>query len=148
MILISHRGNLNGPSPKDENRIYYIEKAIKAGFDVEIDLWIYNKELFLGHDTPQYPVSLDWLLKHDDKLWIHCKNLECLEYMNSYSFMGLNYFFHESDEATLTSMGYMWCYPGNYINEGITVCLKHNDIPEYVKGVCSDEIIKYEKENS
>ena len=143
MLLISHRGNLNGSSIKDENRPYYIEKAIEKGFDVEIDLWLYQNELFLGHDVPQYPINLDWLRKNDEKLWIHCKNLECLEYMNSYSFMGLNYFYHEKDEATLTSMGYIWCYPDNYIKDGITVCLDYKDVPSYIKGVCSDEIEKY-----
>ena len=148
MILISHRGNLNGSKPQDENRIYYIEKAIQKGFDVEIDLWVYQNELFLGHDEPQYLTSLDWLKTHSSKLWIHCKNLECLEIMNSFSFKKLNYFFHENDEATITSKGDIWCYPGNYINNGVTVCLQYETIPSYIKGICSDEILKYEKENT
>ena len=35
MILISHRGNLNGKKVDEENSPKYIEKALKEGFDVE-----------------------------------------------------------------------------------------------------------------
>ena len=40
MILISHRGNINGRSFKDENQPTYIDTAISAGYDVEIDILI------------------------------------------------------------------------------------------------------------
>ena len=43
MILISHRGNINGPS-KDENNPIRIEDVILQGYDVEIDLRILNSE--------------------------------------------------------------------------------------------------------
>ena len=38
MILISHRGNVNGKLPNRENTISYIKEAIAKGFDVEIDI--------------------------------------------------------------------------------------------------------------
>ena len=38
MILISHRGNLDGKELSFENRPDYIDKAIRHGFDVEIDI--------------------------------------------------------------------------------------------------------------
>ena len=50
MILISHRGNLNGPKPLMENSPAYIEIAIKKNFHVEIDVWIKKNNLYLGHD--------------------------------------------------------------------------------------------------
>ena len=34
MILISHRGNLNGVNVKKENSVDYIEEALDQGFDV------------------------------------------------------------------------------------------------------------------
>ena len=37
MFFISHRGNLNGPNKKKENKIDYINKALKKKFDVEND---------------------------------------------------------------------------------------------------------------
>ena len=52
MILISHRGNLNGKMPQNENHPDYIDEAIHAGYDVEVDVWMIDNELFLGHDEP------------------------------------------------------------------------------------------------
>ena len=43
MILISHRGNLNGKSNM-ENRPGHINKALWQGFDVEIDVWYIDDE--------------------------------------------------------------------------------------------------------
>ena len=39
MILISHRGNIDGPNPKLENSPEYIQLAMEKGFDVEVDVW-------------------------------------------------------------------------------------------------------------
>ena len=38
MILIAHRGNVNGKNPERENTIEYIEEAIKKGYHCEIDI--------------------------------------------------------------------------------------------------------------
>ena len=38
----------------------------------------------------------------------------------------------------LNNKNYEWIMP-----TGITVCLDHKDVPNYIKGVCSDEIEKY-----
>ena len=59
MKIISHRGNLTGPNPIRENSIDYIEEAIAEGFDVEVDLWVDDNECYLGHDDPQYFVTMN-----------------------------------------------------------------------------------------
>ena len=46
MFFISHRGNINGPEPKNENKIEYINEAMSKNFDVEIDLW-FEKKIFI-----------------------------------------------------------------------------------------------------
>ena len=43
MFYISHRGNLKGPDRQNENKIEYINNALKKNFDVEIDLWFVKK---------------------------------------------------------------------------------------------------------
>ncbi len=43
MILISHRGNINGKNEIRENSIFYIMEALSMGFDVEIDVWNVDK---------------------------------------------------------------------------------------------------------
>ena len=47
MKIISHRGNLEGRIPEDENNPDYIHEAIESGFDVEIDLWLYENGFYL-----------------------------------------------------------------------------------------------------
>ena len=144
MILISHRGNTNGPNPKDENKPEYIDKTILAGFDVEIDLWLNNYNFFLGHDLPQYKISIEWLKDRSEKLWIHCKNLESISFLTNKKF-NLNFFWHDVDKYTLTSKGFIWTYPSQH-SEFNTICV----LPEKfgVKnfkcdGICSDFILNY-----
>ena len=38
MILISHRGNLEGKNPEKENSPIYVLQALSKGFDVEVDI--------------------------------------------------------------------------------------------------------------
>lgn len=107
MKIICHRANINGPS-LTENSPLEIEKCIFLGFDVEVDVWKINNQLFLGHDIPQYKIELKFLENYSNNLWIHCKNLEVFSFLLSYD---LNIFFHEGDEYTLTSKKYIWTYP-------------------------------------
>jgi hypothetical protein len=108
MKLISHRGNTNGPRPDMENSPKYIIEAIKHGYDVEVDIWAY-KQIWLGHDGPEYPCPLKFLFKYKDKLWIHCKNLDALNIL--LNFKELNIFWHQNDDYTLTSHGFIWTFP-------------------------------------
>ena len=42
MLYISHRGNLEGVNPKDENRPDYVINALNNNFHVEVDTWLYK----------------------------------------------------------------------------------------------------------
>jgi len=144
MILISHRGNLNGKILEKENHPDYIDAAIKEGFDVEIDVWFNDGVLYLGHDVIQYQISSDWLKQRIGELWIHCKNIDAIEWFNQYG-QNFNYFWHQEDTVTLTSKAYIWAYPGNQpIERSIAVLpeLKKDNISKCM-GICSDYIIKY-----
>ena len=61
MILISHRGNLNGKDIENENNPLYIDRALGKGYDVEIDVWYNGGIWYLGHDEPTYPIKLEYL---------------------------------------------------------------------------------------
>jgi len=143
MILISHRGNTNGKLPSAENRPDYIDEAIGFGFDVEIDVWLIDGVIFLGHDEPQYGITQQWLNERVDKLWIHCKNVEALEWFNIIG--RFNYFWHEEDTATLTSKLFIWAYPGKQpIKCSIAVMPEiYNDDVTQCVGICSDVIQNY-----
>ena len=142
MILISHRGNLTGRIPNNENHPNYIDEAINAGFDVEIDMWWVDGRIYLGHDEPTYEVDNEWLVDRVDKLWIHCKNVELLNWIRSTI---LHYFWHEEDTVTLTSKQYMWAYPGKQPIIGSIAVMPeiHNENISKCVGVCSDYINNY-----
>lgn len=101
-ILISHRGNIDGPIIARENSPDYIDEAIADGYDVEIDVRMAYVDgawsLFLGHDTPDYPVTFEWLLKRRDKLWIHTKDFKSLDMLIS---LGLRVFYHQLEAHTI-----------------------------------------------
>ena len=150
MILIAHRGNINGKIEKFENNPNYIDSAIEQGYDVEIDVWYHQHEFWLGHDEPSYEVSLKWLTDRKDSLWIHCKDLisiDMLRELQIHNKVDLNYFFHDEDDCTITSKGDLWVYPGKQpVKNSIAVMPEwHRDDVSLCKGICSDNIIKYKK---
>lgn len=136
MIIISHRGNLDGSKPECENNPTYIQRALDRGFDVEVDVWHLDGKFLLGHDAPTYPVDRYWF--RGKPLWCHAKNQEALEKMLVMP-EGITCFWHEIDKMTLTSDGFLWMYPENHSHLGITVWLgkPEGDIPQMC-GVCTD----------
>ena len=147
MILISHRGNINGKDESKENKPSYIVDAIRKGYNVEVDFWYDNGKFVLGHDEPQYTIPLNFIENYYRYLWIHCKNYDALSKLIEIDRGGIyfNYFWHDTDDVIITSKGYMWANPGTYIEGSIAV------MPEQKKdeikgrlGVCSDYIINYE----
>jgi hypothetical protein len=142
MILIAHRANMDGRDSEQENRPECVEKAIKEGFDVEIDVWRMNYKFFLGHSVPQYEVSSSWLFKREGNLWIHCKNIEAMSILLPTS---IHCFWHEKDVITLTSKKYIWAYPGKQPIAGSIAVLPeiHKDDISVCAGICSDVIARY-----
>lgn len=138
--IISHRGNLAGRIPERENTLDYIDEAIEAGFDVEIDLWFHEGKFFLGHDGPDTEVQLQHLIDRVFALWVHAKNLDVVTHLLQTE---LHWFWHDKDVMTLTSEGIPWAQPGQFVPGGITVEFSRKDIPEYALGVCTDNPIDY-----
>jgi hypothetical protein len=145
MILISHRGNISGPNPEQENRPEYIAESLKQGYDVEIDVWFKDNKFMLGHDEPQYEFPFELIDQAYPKLWIHCKNIDALSKLNELDPNGskVNYFWHENDLGVLTSKSYIWST--NLINNGILVMPELFDRQpiETTMGICSDYIKNY-----
>ena len=149
MKLIAHRGNINGPNPDRENTECYILEALSHGFMAEVDVWVINNQFYLGHDRAEYQTSLNFLA--NDNLICHAKNLAALERLLKF---GIHCFYHQNDDATLTSRGIPWLYPGNLCDLSIIVMPEWESINygsqtwlEYITniecyGVCTDYPIK------
>lgn len=137
---IAHRGNLDGPNEERENSLDYLWEALTKGFQIEVDVWMKRGQLMLGHDHPQYPINIGFLLAPGR--WCHAKNIGAMEILLQ---SGAHCFWHRDDAITLTSRGFVWTYPGTQLIAN-SVCLLLNK-PESIEwtnaiGVCSDYVAK------
>jgi hypothetical protein len=141
MKIISHRGNLNGPDPENENTLKSIFLALEKGFDIEIDTWVIDNLIYFGHDKPTTIIEEKIISQIGNNGWFHCKNLEALTLLSKFD-NNINYFYHNQDDFTLTNKNYIWTYPEKPISErSIMVNL---DVPKLTNykilpaGICSD----------
>lgn len=136
MITISHRGNVNGRDLNAENSPHQIITVLNRGFDCEVDLWYFDGSFFLGHDKPTYPAGHKLLLTKG--LWIHCKNLAALERVPRCT----NFFWHQNDDFTLTSHGYIWTFPKKEVGKRSVIVDNNKGWRSKYDcyGVCSDYI--------
>jgi len=153
MIIISHRGNLDGPDPSRENNPDYIDETISLGFDVEVDVRVIDKKFYLGHDDAHHHISMKWLVERKDSLWIHCKNVEALDFLSGMSIIDFHYFWHDNDKYTLTSKGMGWVLVGQIPFKNSIIVLP--ELVDYycnydrivnTKGICTDKPLFYQKE--
>tara|TARA_B100000073_G_scaffold209305_1_gene173667 strand:+ start:55 stop:480 length:426 start_codon:yes stop_codon:yes gene_type:complete len=140
MYLISHRGNLNGIQKDKENEPKYIISAIDKGFDVEVDVRFENNKFFLGHDHNQFEINKEFLL--NKKIWCHAKTSEALFALDE---IKAHFFWHQEDDYTITSKGYIWTYPGKkLLSKSICVLPEKANYKEInCLGICSDFIERY-----
>jgi len=148
MKFISHRGNTVGRHKIYENSPSTIESVIIQGYNVEVDVWEMNKELYLGHDEPVWPVTLEFFKSNYDKLLIHCKDdaslftLSCIPVLELFS--------HADDKFTLSSKGKILIHPHTVTTyrKGILIMpeMSHYTVDEILQfdGIVSDNIKFYE----
>jgi len=140
MIIISHRGNLYGPDKENENKPEQIQKVLNLGYYVEIDVWMADNKLYLGHDYPQYETNLSFL-KSNDRIICHAKNIDALEIL---IIEDIHCFSHDQDDVVLTSKNWLWVYPNKKITKN-SICvlpeLCDNPIND-CKGICTDYVYK------
>jgi hypothetical protein len=141
MLLIAHRGNLNGPDPEHENTNEALWKAWGKGFHVEADVWCVENTLYLGHDKPHQP--LDTSLLAEACMWWHAKNPEALAKLLEWN---AHCFFHEADTIVLTSRRFLWVHQDsrNFRHPKAVLVIPNPEYRVYnVHGVCTDYPIKY-----
>ena len=146
MKIISHRGCENGPNKKIENKPDQINKMLKEGFDVEVDVFSDKLgNLYLGHDTLVHKVGIDFLKRPG--LWCHAKDAMALSIMIENN---IHCFWHQEDEFTITSQKYIWAYPGKHTSGKNTIMLyperyEEEDCYKYF-GICTDYPYRFLKE--
>ncbi len=142
MIIIAHRGNLNGID-ENEHSPLNILRCLKSELDVEIDAHWYNDELWMGHDKPVYKCPPSYLTnKH---IWFHAKDLESLEFLVK---INAHVFWQQKDEYTITSKGFLWAFSNQHVTSDICIhaslTKSHpyspvmKDISPTCYGICTD----------
>lgn len=148
MRVISHRGNTLGPNPTKENDPAYLQEAVDLGYDVEVDIWYHDGQLFTGHDGPSYLLDDKTFRNLVSRAWFHCKNVEALEYFDRH-FLRPNFFWHQDDDYAMTSWGYVWTYPHmRPTSRSIAVLPEifnaNRDELDQFWGVCTDYCVEYD----
>jgi hypothetical protein len=155
-IYYAHRGNVDGPDPSSENSPDQIDKAISLGFRVEVDVWSYEDtggvRFWLGHDGPQYLVEDSFFAARINKLLLHAKNRDVLEFLlkNKKEY---NVFWHDKDNYAITSNGTVISNVGLepvtggiiMLPENVNIIDRINLLLKYEKhsAICTDYPIKF-----
>lgn len=141
MMLIAHRGNLFGPKEQFENDPDYLIQAIKTGCMVEADVRGKDGWLYFGHDEMQYEMPEDYFEVYGAMTIFHAKNLEAMDILMD---LKAHWFFHDTDDYTITSYGYVWAYPGMPVTNSVRYIVVNKDaiaVPDKsdkIAGICSD----------
>ena len=149
--FICHRGNLERKELANENNPNLLDMRIADGYDVELDVWYKNNELFLGHDNPEYPITFEWLMQSSKK-YIHTKDASTLEYLllrcgkEGYN---PNIFYHTDEHYSLTTRNHIIVLPGQEIIEGsVNMMPEMSPTPKDTRqafAVCSDSLSNFSK---
>ncbi|NYZ17818.1 hypothetical protein HL658_35195 [Azospirillum sp. RWY-5-1] len=99
MKIYSHRGNLSGKSPR-ENEPAFILEAIAAGFHVEVDLRFVDGAYFLGHDGPEHPIDLADFDREEIIFHLKTPHVPALRHADCFAI--------ENDPYVLTRLGLLW----------------------------------------
>ncbi len=139
VIIISHRGNTNGESELTANSPDAVSALLDKGIHCEVDVWRIFDKYFLGHDEPKYKINKKFL--KNDKLWCHAKNLESLQGMLDNN---IHCFWHQTDDYTLTSKGYIWTFPKKEVCNRSVIVHKGPDWRDKYNcyAVCTDYPLK------
>jgi hypothetical protein len=121
---ICHRGNLSGPVKELENNFGVLIQRSIQGQRAEVDVWYHENNLWLGHDKPEYKITLDWLASCKRRL-IHAKDGKTFVYLLQEAgkrALDLHIFYHTDEDYVLTNKGIVICYPGKPLLEG-SLCM-------------------------
>lgn len=154
MRFIAHRCQTEGPDPIVENNLEHGLELLDNGYDIEVDIWWADNDrcFYLGHSKHQYellPHQITHLIgKYNDHIWFHCKDRQSLSMLLSW---GVHCFWHQTDDYTLTSKGYIWTYPDKRMpqNNGILALpekCRNANVFTNIAGICSDYIRKYKEQ--
>lgn len=142
-IIISNRGNIDGCRPELENTLPYVQKALKEGWHVCVDVFFHCGAFILPFDggfhvAPPALLSKQrvWCRAHDADTMDALCNITAHCFLNSDSFM------------SLTSSQFIWTNPPHRLVARSIAMLPETTGPDWLDsaepaGLCSNEPLRY-----
>ncbi|WP_431857369.1 hypothetical protein [Azospirillum sp.] len=141
MKVYSHRGNLSGKSPR-ENEPAFIRECIARGFHVEVDLWCVDGAWFLGHDDPTHPIDLAEFDREEVIFHLKSPHVPPLRHADAFAI--------DNDRYVLTLRGLLWTNYGQPATAQSVMCAPElvgdsrpledfvRSIQHQAAGICTD----------
>lgn len=142
-IIISHLGNTDGRQPENENKLAYVQQALKAGWHVCVDVVFHCGTFLLPYAGGFNSVSGAILAKQ--RVWCRAHDpvtLDALCNINAHAFLNT-----ESGLA-LTSSQFIWTLPGLSLVDRSIACFPEEADFSWLTsaepaGLCSNEPLRY-----
>lgn len=142
-IIISHLGNIDGRQPEHENKLAYVQQALKAGWHVCIDVVFHCGVFVLPYDGGFNQIPGAFLSKQ--RVWCRAHDpvtLDALCNINAHAFLNT-----ESGLA-LTSAQFIWTLPNRPLVDRSIACFPEDAAPSWLAnfepaGLCSNEPARY-----
>lgn len=142
-IIISHLGNIDGRQEKKENTLPYIQKALKEGWHVCIDVLFHNGNFLLPHDDGYSAIPPALLSKQ--RIWCRAYNADTIDALCN---VNAHCFLMSKDFMSLTSAQFIWTLPPHaLVSRSIAAFPELADADWLANaepaGLCSNEPIRY-----
>ena len=141
-IIISNRGNISGRQPELENKLTYLQDALKAGWHVCLDVVFHCGNFILPRDG-KYDVAPPAFLSRQ-RVWCRAHDPETLDALCNIS----AHAFLISDSPTLTSSQFVWTPPDGILTARSIAGFPEQGAPSWLvqyepAGLCSDVPANY-----
>jgi hypothetical protein len=141
-ILIANRGNTNGQKEADENKLAYLQAALKAGWHVCADVVFHQGSFLLPFDGGFNVATPSFF--SNQRVWSRCHDADTLDALctiNSHAF------FVNETGPTLTSAQFIWT-PAPYDLSQRSIAFLPENSPNWIEkfepaGVCSNCPARY-----
>ncbi len=142
-IVISHLGNIEGRQPERENRLAYVQQALKLGWHVCVDVVYKSGGFILPHDNGFDTVPAALLSKQ--RVWCRAYTAETLD-----ALCGINAhcFFMTQDFLSLTTAQFIWTMPPHPLSGRSIAAFPELTNAAWLAeaepaGLCSNEPLRY-----
>lgn len=142
-IIISHLGNTNGRQPELENTLAYVQKALKEGWHVCVDVVFHNGSFLLPHETGFNVAPPALLCKQ--RLWCRAHDADTVDALCN---INAHCFLNSESFMSLTSAQFIWTLPPHRLVERAIAMLPETSEPGWLEnsepaGLCSNEPRRY-----